>query len=199
MNSLGLAVTATLVLGLSAVPLHGQTVTTGTALVRHAPTVNGTVQGSVQELLAESIALEGGSIVTADLRVPGTPSVVLNGHPTFGGVISGSGLATPTSHSLTLNGNARLGHLVSATNATALSSVAAPPQPTGTRTVVINTRGQAIGSWATLRNLTLNGNVGEYSVPPGTYGDFTANAGAGFTLGMRAQRNPRSTISSTLP
>jgi len=119
MNSLGLAGAATLVLGLSPISLLAQTVTTGTALVRHAPTVSGTVQGSVQEMLAESIALEGGSIVTADLRVPGTPSVVLNGHPTFGGVISGSGLATPTSHSLTLNGNARLGHLVSATNATA--------------------------------------------------------------------------------
>src|SRR5947208_2035497 len=37
---------------------------------------------------------------------------------------------------------------------------------------------------------TLNGNVGQYAVPPGTYGDFTANGGSGFTLGVVGATQP---------
>ena len=37
---------------------------------------------------------------------------------------------------------------------------------------------------ATLRNLTLNGNVGQVTVPPGTYGTFTVNGGSGLVLGV---------------
>ena len=37
---------------------------------------------------------------------------------------------------------------------------------------------------ATLRDLTLNGNVGQVTVPPGTYGTFTVNGGSGLVLGV---------------
>ena len=43
----------------------------GTALVRHAPTVIGTVDGSVHQMLPESVTLSGGARVTRDLLVPG--------------------------------------------------------------------------------------------------------------------------------
>ncbi|MFZ5495413.1 MAG: hypothetical protein ACOZE5_08770, partial [Verrucomicrobiota bacterium] len=46
---------------------------TGTALVRHAPTLNGTVAGSVQVMTAENVTLNGGASVTGDLLLPGTP------------------------------------------------------------------------------------------------------------------------------
>src|SRR4051812_32601766 len=52
---------------------------TGTALVRHAPSLNGTVDGSIQQLAAESVTLNGGATISLDLFVPGTPTVVLNG------------------------------------------------------------------------------------------------------------------------
>ena len=48
----------------------------------------------------------------------------------------------------------------------------------------MNKAGQPVGDWSTLRNLTLNGNVGQVAVPPGTYGDFTAGGGGGFTVGV---------------
>jgi hypothetical protein len=35
-----------------------------------------------------------------------------------------------------------------------------------------------------VRNLTLNSNVGLVAAPAGAYGDFTANGGSGFTLGV---------------
>jgi len=62
--------------------------------------------------------------------------------------------------------------------------VAAPPQPAGTRTVTITSASQSIGNPATLRDLTLNGNVGQVTVPPGTYGNFTVNGGSGVVLGV---------------
>ena len=164
--------------------------TTGTALVRHAPSVNGTVEGTVQQMQGESVILNGGAIVTENLAVPGTPTVRLNGHPNFGGTIIGTGSASPSGYEVTLNGNARLGHLRTRTNAVALSSVSAPPAPSGSRSVNINSAGQSVGAWATLRNLNLNGNVGQYVVPAGTYGDFTANGGSGFTLGVAGSTQP---------
>ena len=53
----------------------------GVALVRHAPTLNGNIDGSVQHMLGEAVTLNGGAAVTGDLLVPDTPTVRLNGHP----------------------------------------------------------------------------------------------------------------------
>jgi hypothetical protein len=65
-----------------------------------------------------------------------------------------------------------------------MPTVAAPPAPAGTRDVVLNNASQSAGNFSTLRDLTLNGNVGQVAVPPGTYRNFTANGGSGFTLGV---------------
>jgi len=161
----------------------------GTALVRHAPALNGTVEGSIHQMSAESTTLNGGARVTGDLFVPGTPTVRLNGSPTYGGTQDGPGSATPTNHTITLNGGASLGHVVRRTDAIALPAVAAPPQPAGTRSVSLNNSSQTPGDFVTLKNLTLNGNVGPIAVPPGTYGNFTANSG-GFTLGTAGATTP---------
>ncbi len=80
-----------------------------TALVRHAPTLNRAVEGSIRQMTAESVTLNGNASVTGDLRIPGTPEVRLNGNPAYGGTLDGTGTATPTTHRVTLNGGARLG------------------------------------------------------------------------------------------
>lgn len=157
--------------------------------VRHAPALNGTVEGSVQQMTAESTTLNGGAVVTGDLLVPGTPAVRLNGTPTYGGTVDGSGAATPTSHQITLNGSARLGHVVRRTDAVVLPVVAAPPPPTGTASVVVSAAGQSV-TWSTVRDLTLNSGVGAYAVPPGAYGDFTASTGSSLTLGVVGATTP---------
>ena len=160
------------------------------AQVRHAPALNGKVEGSLQVMLPENVTLNGGASVSGDLLLPGAPTVQLNGHPTYGGASEGPGAATPTTHRLTLNGNARLGRLVRRSDAVALPTVVAPPPPTGTRTVSLNNASDTPGSFATLKNLTLNGNVGAITVPPGTYGDFTANGVNRFTLGTAGATTP---------
>jgi hypothetical protein len=154
--------------------------------VRHAPSLNGNgrIEGSVQQLLGENVTLNGGFTLTGDLLVPGTPTLRVNGNPTFAGTIAGTGSTSPTGYQITLNGNCSLNHLRTRINPVSLPTVTAPPQPTGTRSVTINTASQSIGDPATLRNLTLNGNVGQVAVPPGTFGAFTVNGGSGLVLGV---------------
>ena len=115
----------------------------------------------MQQLLGESAALNGGFVITGDWLVPGTPTLVLNGKPTFAGTIAGSGSTAPTGYQITLNGNCSLNYLRTRINPVSLPTVTAPPQPGGTRAVTITSAGQSIGEPATLRNLTLNGNVGQ--------------------------------------
>ena len=164
---------------------------TGLALVQHAPTLNAsTVNGSIQQMSGENVTLNGNASVTGDLLVPGTPKVMLNGKPGFGGTIAGTGSVSPSNYTVALNGKPSLGHLRTRTNPIALPTVSAPPKPAGTRDVTLSSHGQSAGSFSTLRNLTLNGNIGQVAVPPGTYGIFTANGSSGFTLGVAGATQP---------
>jgi hypothetical protein len=160
------------------------------ALVRHAPTLNGRVEGSVRVMTPENITLIGNAVVTGDLLVPGTPTVRLNGRSTYGGTVDGTGAIAPAGYQVTLNGNASLGHVIRRTDPGRLPVVSPPPPPTGTRSVSINQSGQSLGDPAALKNLTLNGNAGLVPVPPGTYGTFTANSATGVVLGVAGATTP---------
>ena len=141
-------------------------------------------------MAGKNVTLNGVATVTGDLLVPGTPGLQINGTPSFGGIIVGTGSTAPSNYKVTLNGSVSLGHLRTRTDAIALPVLAQVPSPSGTRNVTITAAGQSIGDFATLRNLTLNGNVGQYEVPPGTFGDFIANGGSGFTLGVAGSSQP---------
>ena len=161
-------------------------------IVRHAPSLNGggRIEGSLQQLLGEGATLNGAFVMTGDFLAPGTPTPLLNGTPSFYGVQAGTGSLSPSGYRITLNGNCALRYLRTRTDPATLPAVAAPPSPKGTRNVTINTAGQSIGAAATLHNLTLNGNVGQVAVPPGSYGAFTANGASGFTLGTAGSTEP---------
>jgi autotransporter-associated beta strand protein len=155
------------------------------ALVNHAPTFNsGFLEGSIRQMLSESVALNGSTTITGDLFAPGIPNVILNGSPNYGGTLDGNGATTPTNYTVTLNSNVTLGHVVRRTDPAPLPTVTAPTAPTGARIVTLNNSSDPIGDWTTVRNLTLNSNAGQIAVPAGAYGDFTANGGSGFTLGV---------------
>jgi cytoskeletal protein CcmA (bactofilin family) len=161
-----------------------------TVLVRHAPAINGTVDGSVQVLVAESLALNSNAVVSGDLLVPGTPVVRTNGAAVYHGTIDGPGDAAPTAHQITLNSGSRLRHVIRRVDSTAMPVVAAPPAPAGTRNVTLNQSGQSVGDFTTLRNLTLNSGAGTVEVPPGTYGSFLVNTGAVIRLGVVGASSP---------
>lgn len=161
-----------------------------TAVVRHAPSLNGRVYGSVQVLRPESMLLSGAAAVSGDLLMPGSPAVRLNGQPSYGGTLDGDGDAFPSDHTIVLNGGASLRHVVRRTNAVVLPAVPAPPPPAGSRDVVLNGAAQDPGDFSTVRNLTLNGATGDVSVPPGTYGTFTVNGGGGLVLGVSGAADP---------
>ncbi len=163
---------------------------TVTALVRHGPTLNGDIDGSLQLLSAEGFAVNGNNYVAGDLLVPGTPAIRLNGHPQLVGTQDAAGAATPSDYTVTLNGNSVVRYIVRRVDPIPLPAVAAPQAPAGTRDVNVNNAGQNVGDFATIRNLTLNGNAGVLAVPPGAYGNLTANGSGGFILGVAGATEP---------
>jgi RHS repeat-associated protein len=186
-----LSLCAAAVAGLAA-PASAADAELGLGLVRQVPAINGgaTVEGSIQMMSAGAVNLNGGATITGDLLVPGMPTVRLNGKPNYGGTLDGGGPATPSNYTITLNGQATLRNVVRRSAPLALAAVPPPPSPTGTRSVNLNSAGQPVGDWATLRNLTLNGGVGQVPVPPGNYGDFTANGGGAFVFGTVGATSP---------
>jgi rhamnogalacturonan endolyase len=161
-----------------------------TALVRHVPVVNGELEGSLQMLEGEDVTLTAQSDIVGDLLVPGTPSLRINGKPTFGGIQDAAGDEMPTNYLVTLNNRAVLRHLVRRVSPLTMPEVSAPPSPAGTRTVALFRAGQTPGDFTTVRNLIITGSVGLVAVPPGTYGNLTANAGSGFVLGVPGATEP---------
>ncbi len=167
--------------------------TRGTALVRHSITLNGLagIDGSIQVLLPEGDTLNGNAFISGSLLVPGLPTIVANGHPTYV-VADGTGAATPTNYNVTLNGNALIGKIVRRTDAVQMPVVAPPPSPKGTRSVTLNSSKDTVGTWSTVKNLTLNGNnLPTVVVPAGTYGNFVANGNkTAFQLGTPGSSTP---------
>jgi hypothetical protein len=151
---------------------------------------NSRIEGSVQELLGENLSLNGGATITGDLLVPGAPTIRTDGYPTLNGIIAGSGSSLPNTYTITLNGGVSGDHIQTRTDAVTLPSVVAPPTPTGMRTVSLTSSGQSAGDFATLRNLTVNCSGMYVAVPPGTYGNFTANGNCGFVLGVAGSTQP---------
>lgn len=163
---------------------------TTTAVVRHAPSLVGRVDGSLQVLLPESMTLHGGVVISGDVLVPGSPTVRINGQPSYGGTLDGDGDAAPSNYTIMLNGGVTLRHVVRRTNPAAVPAVPAPPPPAGARDVVLNGAGQDPGDFSTIRDLTLDGNVGGVSVPAGTYGAFTVNGNGRLVLGVDGTTEP---------
>jgi len=168
----------------------GELIVTTTALVRHAPVINGGIDGSVQQLLPESTTLNGTAWISGDLLVPGTPNVRLNGRPFYAGTLDGPGAVVPSNHQITLNGSALLRYTVRRIDAIAMPVVAAPPSPAGSTHVTLNKSSDHVSNWATVRDLTLNGNAGKRTIPAGTYGTLAANGNSGFVLGVAGATEP---------
>ena len=82
------------------------------AQVRHAPSIQGSVEGSLQQMAGESVALSGIAIISEDLYVPGTPTLRLNGTASLGGTSDGAGRTTPANYTITLHGNTQVGRLI---------------------------------------------------------------------------------------
>ncbi len=169
---------------------EGTLVITVTALVRHAPGLNGDLDGSLQLLSGESFAVNGSGSVSVDLLVPGTPAVQVNGNPVFAGVVDSAGAIMPTNYGVTLNSGAVVRWVLRRVDPIAMPEVTAPATPTGTRHVILNSATQSPGNFATIRNLTLNGNAGTVTVPEGVYGSFTVNGNSRLVLGVAGQAEP---------
>ena len=161
-----------------------------TALIRHSPTIDGILAGSIQVLSAESILLDSTATISGDLLVLGTPTVNVNGRATLGSIKTGPGAAAPTNYSVTLAGNAVARAVVRHVDAILLPTVTAPAAPSGTRSVTLTKSTDSAGAFATLGDLTLNPKAGRVIVPAGTYGNFVANGSSSFVFGTEGATVP---------
>jgi hypothetical protein len=162
----------------------------GTALVRHAPEISGTIDGSLQLLRPENLSLSGQAKISRDLLVPGTPAIRQNGKPKLGATIDGSGAAAPSSHAITLSGTAFVGRVVRRTDPLTLPRVSRPLPATGNREVTLRRGSAAVANFATVRDLKLAEGAGLVAVPPGDYGEFKAESGTGLVLGIAGATAP---------
>lgn len=160
------------------------------ATVQEAPQVNGTVEGSVWMLSGRDYNHNGGALITGDLQVPGTPEVRVQGNPAFGGTVDSTGSANPSNYRVIINSNSTLRKVIRRVNPTPLPPLVNVTAPTGTRRIVISRVGESPGSFATIRDLTMNSHAGDLAVPPGAYGNFIANNGCAFILGVQGATSP---------
>jgi polygalacturonase/pectin methylesterase-like acyl-CoA thioesterase len=158
-------------------------------VVASPPVLNGTVNGSIQQLDAKNATLAAGALMTGDLLVPGTPKVSLVAGSTYGGTIVDGGTVNEPAYTVTINRGASLRHVVTKVDPITLPTVATSPTTTGTRTVTL-TAPAAAPNWATVANLTLSNQAGAVAVPPGTYNTFTVNGGTTLVLGVAGASAP---------
>src|SRR4051812_21605630 len=176
----------------SGVRLFAQTSTAAIGVVRHPFDLTGSnrIEGSLQILTPEVMTLGGNATVTADLLVPGTPTVQFEGNPRYGGTIQGSGSTSPSNYTVAGNGSFSLRHVIVRSNAVSLPAVPPPPQPIGTRSVTLSNPGDNAGDFSTIRNLAVDGKAGNVNVPPGTYGNFSVSGKNSLTLGLAGGTRP---------
>ncbi|MDQ8197067.1 malectin domain-containing carbohydrate-binding protein [Pelagicoccus enzymogenes] len=169
---------------------NGTLTIVATAFVRYAPTLNGGVIGSVQVAEAGSFKLNGGTSLSGDLLLPGTPQIRVNGQPRFSGEVTADGDASPEDYRITLNGGASLRNIVRRVNAPAFPEAVSEATPSGIRSLSLNLPTDSIGDPTTLLDLTLNSEAGAHALPAGTYGKLTANGSSGFILGTAGATEP---------
>ena len=171
----------------------GTTTTTNDnlAVVKDGITLNGRIEGSVQQLTGQNSVLNSNAAITGDLLVPGVPQLVRNGNNgTLGGTITGTGAATPTNYQVTLNSNSSLRNLKTRINPQTMPNVVAPPVTQGTVSVVVNNSSQYPTNFTTLKDLTMNSGAGVLTLPGGTYRNITLNSNSGIKLGVAGQTAP---------
>jgi hypothetical protein len=156
-------------------------------VARHAPGLNGgRVEGAIRILQGESFNINSNTVVTGDIYIPGTPQINVNANVTYRGIIQGTGNPQPAT-TINLNSNSTLNHIVSRTDPIQISSVPTVAPGQGNRDISLNKNDQP-GDFSTIRNLTLNSSYGNnLAIPPGSYGNFTANSNTGFILGINHQ------------
>lgn len=162
----------------------------GEAIVNRVSALNGTIEGDVRVLAAETLTLNGGARVDGRLIVSGSPQVRINGGGWIGSRSEDGGSSEPAGWRFTLNGGARIQELVTCGRAVGMPGVTAPPAPVGRRDVVLNRPSDHVADFPSVRHLTLNGAAGEHAIPGGTYGRLTVNGRSVVVLGEHGANRP---------
>jgi len=89
------------------------------ARVDQKPTINGTVEGSLQQNQAQNTTFNSNARILGSFLIPGTPDIRINGTPNLGGVENGTGSLEPSNHRITLNSGATIETIIESKTAPA--------------------------------------------------------------------------------
>lgn len=163
---------------------------TVTALVRHAPRLQGGIDGSLEVLGGEDVKLSGRAWIAGDLLLPGTPSLDLHGLPMAAGTYDAGQTEEPRDYTVALGGTSVVRYVVREIEPLEMPVVAMPLPPSGTRDVTLGGEDLAAGDFTSIRDLTVDENVGEVIVPSGVYGALTVERGNTLVLGHPGGSGP---------
>ena len=178
----------------SEMPAGGDTLAatiTDAVVSKHRPTLNsGRIEGTLRVLLGELFTINGTNQITSDLYLPGTPAIQSSGAARYAGTVSDGGTNSPSNYTVSLSGDVDLpGKIHTQVDPVTLPAdfPASIPAASGTRTISIHSQSDiaGIGSWQTVRDLSVSRSGLTVNVPPGNYGTFTVNGNSrlNFTAG----------------
>lgn len=155
------------------------------AVSRHAPDVNGLLDGDIYQLLGNSMNLNSGGHITGTWYLPGTPTLAINGGTlASGGIVQGTGSPFPEGYLIRLNPHTYVEAMVDRTALAGLPTVAAPQPTHGSCWVNLNHHDDPLGDPALIRGLNINQNCGEVFLPPGQYQQVSVSHGSTIVLGV---------------
>ena len=163
------------------------------AVISELPPVlsgNATVAGSLRQLSGRDLDLSGNALIDGDLLLPGTPRVELSGNARHDGIVHSGGNPLPDDYRIRLTGNSSVNHIRLRTDPAPLAPVPPPAAPRGTRDVHLSNSRQSLGDPATIRDLTVSGNFGALSLPPGEYRNVTLSGKCSLRLGIPGSTQP---------
>lgn len=162
----------------------------GTVWVRHAPVIRGRIDGSVQVMANEEITLSGAAAVTGDLRVPGRPAVKVSGAANWGALVDLTAGPVASAPVIVLEGGAQVQRIVRGVSPVVLAWPVPLRVVAGTRSVALTRPADAVGDFATVKNLTVGAGAGPRTIPAGVYGDLALEGRATVVLGVAGATSP---------
>lgn len=161
-------------------------------LTKFPPSIHGKLDGVAQFTTGKNFVLSNHGEIEGSLLVPGSPSIRRNKGCSFFEVIEGPGSAEPSNYKLIFNRGSSVDTVVTRIDPLPLSPPVQPNLPQGNRSVELSeySSPQDMGDFATLENLKLKRNAGQYEIPAGAYGFFSVAHGSGIVFGNPGDTEP---------
>jgi prepilin-type N-terminal cleavage/methylation domain-containing protein len=171
--------------------------------------INGTFQGSIVLSNPHNFNFNSGAKITnGNLYVVGTPSIVYNGGSVEGRqfltdgtevlpatdtrkIVDLNGSADPSNYKIILNNGSDIaGKIYRRATTFSMPTVSAPPDPSNSNNLNVNSPLAGSVDPAQYANVNLNNGAGTVTLQPGNYGNISAGSGTTIQIGVAGSTTP---------